>query len=840
MLEYKCRICGEKIKPVSGVVKCTHCNTRHAFPVLNNEQLEKLYASAMKHYLKNEFDQACSIFELMISEGNADAAVYWDLVLCKYGIQYVFEPKKNQYVPTLFKRTFAPIFEEENYNAAMECASDEQKILFTQEANVIRDIQTEAASLSKTIECDVFISYKQTGENGEPTVDSQRARVLYEELTKERYKVFYAPESLKEKAGYYEPIIYSALHKAKFMVVIGTKPEYFNAPWVKNEWSRYLPICQEGKGVLIPAYENMRPEDIPHELRAGQQAFPIDPVESFTSRAIRTIKSVQEEDEIPPLLKAALDALIIGEKDEAEELCKGELQKKNPNIGMVYMIRLMIAMNVKTPEELGKCEKPIKGHKCYKMSYRSANKRLKRQLETYNKEIEDRIENEKKTKTYNEAIQLMTTAKTEEEFLKAAEKFKEVLGFKEASKLHAECLKKAEESRKEPIYQSAVMLMGKNTIEGYNEAIKVFKTIPGFEGSLGKSEDCIENCEKAIAQLKADTYAKARSELLVATTSKQYESASTLLEAIKEYEDAEYLARYSRKVANETSRFEALVDMIDNMYRGNVEGYDAAVKRLETVVQWSGPEPVALFREWTLGQRKKKQPKKGDVVKFGSYWQDSEGKTKNSIEWIVLAQEADGTLLLISRYALDGKPYNTEKKPITWEGCSLRQWLNSDFLNTAFTEEEKGMIRVTQLKNEDNPEYGTKGGSATKDRVFLLSIEEAQRYFPNNEARQCIPTPYAIANGAYVTDDVKTCCWWWLRSPGNRSINAAIVNYGGSLSFYGSWVFSSDGAVRPSLRIHPESPNPPILNLPQGVGGKSSKTRPCIRRNIVANQERVT
>ena len=111
------------------------------------------------------------------------------------------------------------------------------------------------------------------------------------------------------------------------------------------------------------------------------------------------------------------------------------------------------------------------------------------------------------------------------------------------------------------------------------------------------------------------------------------------------------------------------------------------------------------------------------------------------------------------------------------------------------------MIQVSQLKNEDNLIYGTSGGEETKDKVFLLSIEEAQRYFPNDEARQCIPTPYAVANGAGFNIELKTC-WWWLRSPGFESFSAAGVDNDGSLLFNGYWVNIGSSAVRPSLRIH--------------------------------------
>ena len=119
--------------------------------------------------------------------------------------------------------------------------------------------------------------------------------------------------------------------------------------------------------------------------------------------------------------------------------------------------------------------------------------------------------------------------------------------------------------------------------------------------------------------------------------------------------------------------------------------------------------------------------------------------------------------MLISEYALDCKPY--DENGVTWETCSLRQWLNSVFLDTAFTEEEKEMIQVSQLKNEGNPEYGIECESAiedsaeeiTEDKEFLLSIQEAQRYFAGNVNRKCKPTEYAIKEGAYVSDIRKTC-----------------------------------------------------------------------------------
>lgn len=97
----------------------------------------------------------------------------------------------------------------------------------------------------------------------------------------------------------------------------------------------------------------------------------------------------------------------------------------------------------------------------------------------------------------------------------------------------------------------------------------------------------------------------------------------------------------------------------------------------------------------------------GDTVRFGSYEQDNDlNNGAEAIEWLVLDKQ-DGKLLLLSKDALDAKPYNEEDEDVTWETCTLRSWLNDTFYTTAFRQEEQGSIATTKVKNEDNPKYGT-------------------------------------------------------------------------------------------------------------------------------------
>ena len=183
--------------------------------------------------------------------------------------------------------------------------------------------------------------------------------------------------------------------------------------------------------------------------------------------------------------------------------------------------------------------------------------------------------------------------------------------------------------------------------------------------------------------------------------------------------------------------------------------------------------------------------KKGDIIKFGDYPQDSNG-SKSPIEWLVLDVKGNEALL-ISRYGLDCKQYHHNYTDITWEDCDLRKWLNNDFIKLAFSEEDAKKIKLSKLKNE-----GTRGGNETKDRVFCLSIDEAEQYFISEYDRQCKPTAYARNQGVYVFND---CCFWWLRSAGIGKSFAMIVDTNGLLFSRGNRVDYVRSVIRPALRI---------------------------------------
>ena len=134
--------------------------------------------------------------------------------------------------------------------------------------------------------------------------------------------------------------------------------------------------------------------------------------------------------------------------------------------------------------------------------------------------------------------------------------------------------------------------------------------------------------------------------------------------------------------------------------------------------------------------------------------------------------------------------------------------MNNDFLRAAFSSEEQARIATVTNQNPKNPSlFGAKGGNSTQDRVFALSIKEAQTYFRSDDDRMAAPTAYAIKRGAWASDNSslkgrRKTGWWWLRSPGSRSLSAAGVNCNGFVDQLGRYVRGSHGAVRPAFWLN--------------------------------------
>lgn len=934
MAIFKCKMCGGTLEfnPGDTVAVCDSCGTKQTLPRLDGDKKANLYDRANHFRRNNEYDKAMSIYEQILAEDSTDAEAYWSLVLCRYGIEYVEDPATGKRIPTVNRAQFTSVFDDDNYKSALRCADAAQKEIYQAEAKAINEIQKGILAISQKEEpFDVFICYKETDSRGARTPDSVLANDLYHQLTQESFKVFFSRITLEDKLGTaYEPYIFAALNSAKVMVVLGTRPEYFNAVWVKNEWSRYLALIKNGaKKMLIPAYKDMDPYDLPEEF-SHLQAQDMGKL-GFMQDLIRGIRKIVSSDGektaakpaataaagstgAAPLLERAFLFLEDGKWPDADTYCEKVLDI-DPKNAQAYLGKLMAELQVQKRGQLSDCAQPFDKNENYLKILRFGDETLNTELRGYIDIINERNETHRKSAIYNNACGIMKSAAAQKAFLKGAELFKSISGFRDADALAAQCLEKAEGCRKDAVYTYAKSRMTGWNTASCEEAIAIFKTIPGWRDA----DSQIYACQKRIEEIKAKNEKnKKQLKRVVAITvpiicvciafvivlctviipqlkynkamnlleSGDYDSAYALLEEINKYDDIK-VSKYNRAMKllesedydsayslleeiddNETiasSKRSRAMNLLESGYyysayalleeigdsetiassrrsramklldSGNYDyaytllraigdnetilasKYDRAIKCIDSGdyesayillkdISYKDSKEKCADIKTKYNQILMRKAAVRDKITFGTYEQDNvTSNGTEDIEWLVLAKE-NNKILVISDKALDSQPYNEKRQSITWEQCSLRKWLNDSFLNAAFSEEERALIQNTTVSADKNPSYNTSPGNATTDKVFLLSINEAKKYFNSNDARKCAPTAYAKAQGANTNNTNKTpsgadACWWWLRSPGNYQNYAAHVLSDGSVYYRGYNINYDHFCVRPALWI---------------------------------------
>lgn len=269
------------------------------------------------------------------------------------------------------------------------------------------------------------------------------------------------------------------------------------------------------------------------------------------------------------------------------------------------------------------------------------------------------------------------------------------------------------------------------------------------------------------------TYSKA-AELY---NSGEYTAAQKAFEELGDYKDSGLRVEECKEKIIENKYNEA----IGNMRGGN---YSAAIELLTEVGDYKDAVQMRYKAELNMC-------KVGDSFQFGEYEQDKNGDFKSPIEWKILKKEKD-RILMISKYALDVKPYNTTAANVTWKDCSLRKWLNGTFLESAFSQDEQDMIKLTSIES-------------SQDKVFLLSRTEAQSYFKTDEERKTKNTEYTVEKCG--DEYYAKYCFWWLRSQTDESSwsgNAAdIVSGSGSLVEYKSVAPCMSRVDAPNTSVRP-------------------------------------
>ena len=291
----KCKMCGGDIEISADKTfgTCEYCGSTMTLPKVDDEQRAAAFNRGNHFRRSGEFDKALAVYERIVAEDDNDAEAHWCCALCRFGIEYVEDPATYEWLPTCHRASFDSFLEDVDYLAAVEHSDGITRRQYQKDAAKIAEVQRGILATSQNERpFDVFLCYKETGEDGQRTRDSLMAQEVYYELTEQGYRVFFARITLEDKAGAeYEPYIFAALNSAKVMVVIGTKPEHFNAVWVKNEWSRFLSMMKKDRSkLLLPCYRDMDPYDLPEALSV-LQSYDMSKI-GFMQDLIRGVKKV--------------------------------------------------------------------------------------------------------------------------------------------------------------------------------------------------------------------------------------------------------------------------------------------------------------------------------------------------------------------------------------------------------------------------------------------------------------------------------------------------------------------------------------------------------------------
>lgn len=478
-MEFKCKICGGQVQVdrAAGVCICEYCGTKQTIPLFTDDSSKQLYESGNNYLQHCEYDKAENVFNQLLSINPQEAEIYWDMVMCKYGVTFVCDPRTGKYIPTCNRTHYDSVLNDKNYLNALKFSVGDKKAFYLESAETIDRIQKGIISVArKEKPFDIFISYKETDKNGNRTKDSIVAQELYEKLASAGYKVFFSRITLEDKIrSEYEPYIYAALSSSKVMLTVSSSRENIEAPWVKNEWSRFLTLRQaDSSKTIIPLYFSMQKSELPEE---------------FAILSAQDIgKSDYEQDLIRGIKKLIPLPIMLAEK-------RKKRKKRAKIIGITAVCIILIAGGVSFPFMKDYFEN-IGDYNAAMQLYNDKN--YKAAIEAF-KQLDDFKDSKEMIKNcdYDTAMQLYYDGN----YPQAAWAFRDIGNFKDS----ADMQKKAELAWREKLATVATNnILGSSSWGSYY--ISANGSVENFNNNPGKSNSNISINEHGKIVSIADNY----------------------------------------------------------------------------------------------------------------------------------------------------------------------------------------------------------------------------------------------------------------------------------------------------------------------------------------------
>ncbi|MDO5295370.1 MAG: DUF6273 domain-containing protein [bacterium] len=304
----------------------------------------------------------------------------------------------------------------------------------------------------------------------------------------------------------------------------------------------------------------------------------------------------------------------------------------------------------------------------------------------------------------------------------------------------------------------------------YEQASQAFSSLHGYKDSAGLADQCRYEYARQLQQAGQFSHAKV-----------QYDS-------LADYRDS--VQRSQECLAAIESAYQQALSTLDR------QEWTQAKQNLTEISGYRDSQQLIHKCDSGLLLQKIGNTPVGQSFCLGAYIARA-GEQPQPLEWRVLQNDKHDVLAVTVR-GIDYLTYSDSPMGQTWQYSAVRRWLNGEFLQEAFTESERLCLADAHIITRDNPQFNTPG-CATYDKVFLLSIEEAQRYFRDDDDRVCKATDYANNLSDWQYADQTN--WWWLRSPGRSLSYASIVSQEGAIDYLSYQETANRGLVRPAIKL---------------------------------------
>lgn len=489
---FKCQECGTELQFSKGdtVCECIACGSKQVLPKNLDLRISKFYESAEKYRLVNmDFDRAKGLYQDIINEDDTDAEAHWSYLLCKYGIEYVDDPNGHGKKPTIHRIQRTPILDDEDYKAVIKNADDSQREVFEHKAGEIAAIQNKYLEISdKEQPYDIFICFKQTDENNKNTMDCVIAQQIYDKLTDNGYKVFFSKVTLREKLSMdFEPYIFAALMSAKVMIVVGTRPDYLESVWVRNEWARYLEHVDAGEDKrIIPVYDSMGPEELPRRMQGlqgekwqlGSDDIILKNMDRiFDRKKKKEVLEGTEEDKLFNSYNRAKLAVDNKEWDEALNFAESALSF-NSEYAPAYLVKLLAKCQSDSIDNIHTSQIDFGKLPEYSNYLKFADEAAK-----------EKLQNKYYEWAYTNALDKYNSGELEK-VKEAEELFATIEDYKDASEMVKNSHDKVEEIINETAYQAAMAKYNSKDKKEIKQAKKEFEKLGSYKDSAVMVKKC--------------------------------------------------------------------------------------------------------------------------------------------------------------------------------------------------------------------------------------------------------------------------------------------------------------------------------------------------------------